>query len=308
MKKRIGIAGLGNIAQKVYLPLLSRHTSVEIVGIMSRKSETVNAIGNEYRLANRFTDMRELLDQKPDAVFVHASTESHFQIVCQCLQQGIHVYVDKPFSYSIKEAYEMVNLAEKNKLLLGAGFNRRFAPLYIQAKDLLTNAGGFSNCVVQKHRTKPQDAPIHKTLYDDLIHMLDLLLWLSNGKYELRNYAQKTDSNDRMLRASGMINLGDADAYFSMDRHAGSDLEKMELHGNGCSAEVLNMESARFSDQKTGEHTKGFGSWDDILYRRGFTDIVNHFLESLDKPSSCLITGKNALATHELVEKCLKVV
>ncbi|MGO4269585.1 gfo/Idh/MocA family oxidoreductase, partial [Paenibacillus sp. TAF58] len=41
MKKRIGLIGLGDIAQKVYLPLLSTNEQVEIAGIMSRAPETV---------------------------------------------------------------------------------------------------------------------------------------------------------------------------------------------------------------------------------------------------------------------------
>jgi virulence factor len=303
MKKRIGIIGLGNIAQKVYLPILSNHPQVEIVGIMSRNAETVKKLGELYRITNRFTDLNSLLDKKPDAVFIHSPTETHYEIVLQCLKKGIHVYVDKPFSYSIKESHEMAKTAEGNRTLLCAGFNRRFAPLYIQAKEFMLQAGGFTTCIAQKHRMHLQNLVSRETIYDDMIHILDLLIWINDGKFELADYRQQTNKDDRLLRASGTLHLNKAQGIFSMDRNAGHDLEKLELHGSGCSAEVSNMETARFSKQKSDETIKSFGSWDDILYRRGFTGIVNHFLESLDKPAECLITAEQVLGTHELVEK-----
>jgi virulence factor len=305
MKKRIGIIGLGNIAQKVYLPILSVHPLAEIVGIMSRKADTVNKLGGQYRLRERFTELDLLLDKKPDAVFVHSPTETHYEIVLQCLKRDIHVYVDKPFSYSIKESHEMAKAANDRALLLAAGFNRRFSPLYIEAKKMMTESGGFTTCIAQKHRTKLQNLIAKETLYDDLIHMLDLLVWMNDGKFELAHYHQEVNEQNRLLHASGVLKLSHANGIFSMDRNAGQDLEKLELHGNGSSAEVINMESAKFSSKKNGESSKGFGSWDDILYRRGFTGIVNHFLESLDKPSECLVAADKVLGTHELVEKLM---
>jgi virulence factor len=306
MKKRIGIIGLGNIAQKVYLPILSTHPQAEIVGIMSRKAETVNKLGEQYRLNEKFSVLDQLLDKKPDAVFVHSPTETHYEIVLQCLKKGIHVYVDKPFSYSIKESHEMAKTAEDRGLLLAAGFNRRFAPHYMEAKKMMLESGGYTSCIAQKHRTKLQNLTAKETLYDDLIHMLDLLVWMNDGKFELAHYRQEVNEQGRLLHASGILKLGHASGIFSMDRNAGHDLEKLELHGNGSSIEITNMESAKFSSHKTGENSKGFGSWDDILYRRGFTGIVNHFLESLDKPSECLVAGDKVLKTHELVDQLIE--
>jgi virulence factor len=306
MKKRIGIIGLGDIARKVYLPMLLAHPLAEIIGIMSRKADTVNKIGEQYRLSERFTELDQLLDKKPDAVFVHSPTETHYEIVLQCLKKGIHVYVDKPFSYSIKESREMAKAAEDRALLLAAGFNRRFAPHYMEAKKVMFESGGFTSCIAQKHRIKLQNLIAKETLYDDLIHMLDLLVWMNDGKFELAHYRQEVNEQDKLLHTSGVLRLGRGTGIFSMDRNAGHDLEKLELHGNGFSIEIINMENAKFSSQKTGEISKGFGSWDDILYRRGFTGIVNHFLESLDKPSECLTGADKVLRTHELVEQLIE--
>lgn len=94
MKKRVGVIGIGEIAQKAYLPILGQHDQIELVGIMSRSAATVNRVGERYRITGRYTALQPLLDQQLDAVFVHAPTETHEEIVMACLKQGVHVYVD----------------------------------------------------------------------------------------------------------------------------------------------------------------------------------------------------------------------
>jgi virulence factor len=305
MKKRIGIIGLGDIAQKVYLPILTKHKQVEIVGLLSRSEVTVQKFGEIYRIDHTFTKLNDLFKQDPQVVFVHTPTETHADIVKQCLERGIDVYVDKPLSYDIHESIEMVKAAEQHGRLLAVGFNRRFAPRYVEAKAWMEEAGGFNCCVAQKHRTKQQNNSAKHTLYDDLIHMLDLQVWLNNGKYILKSYNQKTDEQGKLHHASGLLGLGDASGFFSMDRNAGNDLEKLELHGSGRSVEVINLEHAVLYDTLQGERKINFGSWDDILYRRGFVGVVDHFLQALDDPSLCQIRADQVMLTHELIEQLI---
>jgi virulence factor len=265
----------------------------------------VQKFGDIYRIDHTFTELNDLFKQDPQAVFVHTPTETHADIVKQCLERGIDVYVDKPLSYDIHASNEMVKAAEQYGRLLAVGFNRRFAPRYVEAKAWMEEAGGFNSCVVQKHRTKLQNHRAKHTLYDDLIHMLDLQVWLNNGKYTFESYNQKTDEQGKLLHASGLLSLGDASGFFSMDRNAGNDLEKLELHGSGRSVEVINLEHAVLFDTLQGERKINFGSWDDILYRRGFVGVVDHFLQALDDPNMCQIRADQVMLTHELIEQLI---
>lgn len=130
MKPRAGIVGLGSLASKMYLPLLCNHPEVEVAGLVSRSSETVESYGEQYNVPHRSTDVRDLLNLEPEIVFVSSPTETHFEIVMQCLRAGVNVFVDKPLSYELDEAEEMAALAKQRGLLLAVGFNRRFVPLY----------------------------------------------------------------------------------------------------------------------------------------------------------------------------------
>ncbi|OKP84644.1 dehydrogenase [Paenibacillus helianthi] len=303
-RKRVALVGLGDIARKVYLPLLSRHDQAEVVGVLSHSPATVQDAVHSYRFPRGTTDLNELLSWKPDAVFVHSPTPTHYDIVMKCLNHGVSVYVDKPLSYDLEESRRMAGFAEEKGLLLGVGFNRRYAPMYTAAKAWLEKAGGISACHAFKHRTKLQSGSSRETIHDDLIHMLDLLLWLCGGDAELLHNSLKSDDAGRLLQSSG--NLGwknGATGMFSMVRDAGADLEKLELHGNGRSVEVVDMERATLYEKGTLPRTQNFGSWDTVLERRGFSGVVNHFLSSLDIPGQCGIAASAVLPSHVLAAK-----
>lgn len=303
MKKRIGIIGLGDITQKAYLPVFAASEQTEIVGIMSRTEATAERIGEQYRIPARFTDLKKLLACEPEAVFVHTPTETHASIVLECLKQGVHVYVDKPLSYDIRESADMVEAAERSGKLLAVGFNRRFAPFYITAKQWLAENGGFHLCSAEKHRTRKQRHSAEHTLYDDLIHMIDLLVWLGGPGCAAESFRMAVDPDGRMRYSSGTLALPDGTASFAMERSAGCDLERLELHGEGRSAQVLNLEQAVLWDKTAGKKELHFGSWESIAVRRGFHGVIEHFLESFDHPAACTIRADQVWETHQLVEQ-----
>ncbi|MDQ1911722.1 Gfo/Idh/MocA family oxidoreductase [Paenibacillus sp. GD4] len=316
MRTRIGMIGLGDIAQKAYLPILASHPKVDIVGIASRSEETVSRVGEQYRIAGRFTSVEELLRAEPEAVFIHSPTETHHELVMTCLREGVHVYVDKPLSYVIGKSEQMAAYAKEQSRLLAVGFNRRFAPLYVKSKAWLEEAGGFDLCVAQKHRTGLQQMTSKFTLYDDLIHMLDLLLWIGGEDYSVTDYREHTDDQGRLCFGTGSLAFTqDRSGHslrskrvptvgqFSMVRTAGVDSEKLELHGGGRSVEVTSMETATWYEKGAQPRMHTFGSWETVLYRRGFVGVVEHFLESLEKPEACTIRADQVLAVHRLVEK-----
>ncbi|MFD0697941.1 Gfo/Idh/MocA family protein [Paenibacillus sp. GCM10027628] len=302
-KQRIGLIGLGDIAQKVYLPLLSANEQVEIVGLMSRSPETVERMKAKYRVPFGTTNLNELLDQEVDAVFVHSPTPTHYEAAMISMERGVAVYVDKPLSYQWEQSVEMASFAEQKGVLLAAGFNRRFAPLYLEAKQWLKDAGGFDWCSAVKHRIKQQGHSAKETLHDDLIHMLDLLLWLGESPYDVKTFHQQLDREGKLLHASGTLGFGDAIGTYSMVRLAGADLEKVELHGSGRSVEITNLESALFYEKGAMPRQRAFGSWDTVLERRGFAGVVQHFLDSLKDPEGCSIRADLVLDSHQLVER-----
>lgn len=133
MTLRIGIIGLGGIAQKVYLPLLSAAARWHLVGSFSPNQSRARALCDSYRIPC-FARIDELA-QQCDALFVHSSTESHFAVVSDLLKRGRHVYVDKPLAATLEQAEALLTLAARQQRILMVGYNRRFAPLYQRLKQ-----------------------------------------------------------------------------------------------------------------------------------------------------------------------------
>jgi len=305
-KRRIAIVGLGDIAKKVYAPLLAWNDAVEVAGVMSRSQSTVDAVMRQYRFPAGTTRLDELLSWDIDAVFVHSPTETHYEIVKACLDAGKAVYVDKPISYDYEQSVRLAALAETKGLLLGVGFNRRFAPMYREANRWLAESGtsSFEYATFQKHRTRQQSHAAKLTVYDDLIHMLDLIVWLGGSEWTLQSGRLSADDKGRLRHAAGIVSFeGGASATYSMARGAGIDLETMELHGGGKSAIVTNMETAMLFQTGTKPQTKSFGSWETVWERRGFAGVVDHFLRSIHRPEQCEIRADLVLPTHLLAEK-----
>ncbi|MWV45095.1 gfo/Idh/MocA family oxidoreductase [Paenibacillus sp. HJL G12] len=302
-KRRVAMVGIGDIAQKVYLPLLAHHDHAEVVGVMSRSEETVRRTTERFRFQHGTTDLNAMLSWNVDAVFVHSPTAAHYGIVKACLENGLPVYVDKPLSDDLSECRKLAALAETKGQLLAVGFNRRFAPMYQEAKAWMEAAGGFDQMTALKHRTRQQSGSGRDTVFDDLIHVLDLLVWLG-GDYKLVQQQLTQDKEGRMLHASGVLGFKDMRfGSYGMARQTGTDLEKLELHGGGRSAEVVNLEQAVFHEKGGLPVTKTFGSWDTILERRGFAGAVNHFLECIETPESCSIRADLVMNSHELAAR-----
>ncbi len=302
---KIAIIGTGNISQKVYLPLLCNDPEVDVVGVMGRRETAVKKVAEQYRIYGT-TQFAEILKKEPEAVFIHTSTESHYELVKKCLLEGLPVYVDKPLSYLWNETKELVSLAEKKDLLLAVGFNRRFAPLYQEAKKWINEKGSFDYCMAEKHRTSKQKSSAEITIYDDVIHIIDLLFWLGDDNYKINSHIEQKDSDGKLIYAVGsMCFHNNSIGNYSMVRTAGINDEKLTLHGNNRSAEVTDLELLVLNEKEKLPQMKQPGSWDSIFLRRGFTGAVKNFLAALSDPQSCSIRGESVLATHEFIKKII---
>ena len=127
---KIGVIGLGNIAQKAYLPTYSECRHLAEFVLATRNPETRQEIADQYGFTETVGTIEELIEAKIDACFVHVATKVHGAVVRQLLQAGIHVFVDKPLSEELAEVKELQALAVAKNLRLMVGFNRRYRRLF----------------------------------------------------------------------------------------------------------------------------------------------------------------------------------
>lgn len=294
-KPKIGIVGLGNIAQKAYLPILSNHPLIDIVGAFSPNTSKREKICQTYRMTS--FDTLEELASSVDAAFVHSSTETHYEVVSYLLERGVDVYVDKPLAATLDEAEQLVELAERLGCKLMVGFNRRFAPMYRR----LQQESPSHMIDVVKHReidVGPQDAMF--TLLDDYLHVVDTLRFLAGN--ELRLISGQLEVNDKQeLRFARHVWQDEHGMHTtSMHRSAGSNHEHVSIVRDGERLSVDEMVILHhFQD---GRHeVETFGSWDPTLTQRGFQGAIDHFISALIDDTPIQTDGRVALETQRLV-------
>jgi predicted dehydrogenase len=142
-KLQIGVIGCGGIAQMMHLPYLAKNIDqYEIKSICELSPKVLRIIGDRYQVPdeNRFTNYEDLIQGELDAVFV-TSGGDHTPQVFAALKSGKHVFVEKPLCYSLKEADELIELAESKKLKLMVGYMKRYDPGYLYAQQRLQEMG-----------------------------------------------------------------------------------------------------------------------------------------------------------------------
>ena len=222
---RVGVVGLGDIAQKAYLPVLAGRSDITLA-LMSRNAETVARISRQYGVAEAFTSVDDLLDNGVDAAFVHASTQAHVELVERLLSAGIHVLVDKPLAPDLADARRFVELAEKLNRSLAVGFNRRFCPAYASLPGL-----DPSVVLMQKNRVGLPDQP-RRLVFDDFIHVVDTLRFLlPAGEEQIDVWCSGADGLLQTVTVG--LRVQEATALGVMHRMSGADEEVLEVLGDG---------------------------------------------------------------------------
>lgn len=292
---RIAVIGLGDIAQKAYLPVITTRSDIELI-FCTRSQSTLQRLSKTYRVTEAVSTLDELLDKPLDAAFVHTSTESHTEVATRVLQAGAHLYLDKPIAYSYAESRALVDLAEQVGRILMVGFNRRFAPMYSQFHATEQRR----LMIMQKNRLfLPGD--VRRFVFDDFIHVVDTLRFLAPGEIN--------DVRVSSLQQAGqLVHLvlhldGDGFAAIGvMNRDSGAIEETLEVMSPGNKWLVRGLNTTVLY-QNGEEHHHAFKDWDPVLYRRGFPQIIDHFLDCVKHNRAPLQPARDALETHALCEQ-----
>ena len=136
----VNVIGAGGYATKTLLPAFQR-AGVRFGTIASSRGFTAAHASRKFGFENASTDVGEILnDPYADVLVIATRHDSHARYVCNALRAGKHVFVEKPLALSEDEMAEIEGLYRSlvSPPLLMVGFNRRFAPLIVKAKELLT--------------------------------------------------------------------------------------------------------------------------------------------------------------------------
>lgn len=144
---RVGVIGLGSMGQNHARILAEKGMLASVVDIAP---EAAQAVGEKYSV-KYYLSYQDMLKSDVEAVVVVTPTGTHEKITTDALKAGKHVLLEKPMTGSSRVLKELVELAERSRLVLAGGFTERFNPVVSLAKRSL-DAGEYGELITAATR------------------------------------------------------------------------------------------------------------------------------------------------------------
>ncbi len=132
----VGLVGFGFAGKTFHAPVIRVVEGLRLTTIVQRHGG--GAPNPRYADVELVRSVDELLARTVDLVVIATPNTSHHPIAKQCLQAGRHVVIDKPFTTTVAEAEDLVQLAEAKRRVLSAYQNRRYVGDFVTLQTLLS--------------------------------------------------------------------------------------------------------------------------------------------------------------------------
>lgn len=134
---RIGAIGCGYWGPNLIRNFVELPSAV-VEGVSDLDPQRLAHMGERYPQIGCLTqDYRELFGLGLDGVVVSTPPETHFEIVRECLDQGLNVLVEKPLVTRSEDARELIALAEARGRVLMVGHTFEYNPAVHALKELV---------------------------------------------------------------------------------------------------------------------------------------------------------------------------
>jgi len=136
---RVGLIGLGLVAQVVHLPILRTMTErFEVVAGCDLTLAHAEAVAARYGIPRAYSSYQAMLDaEKLDLVAVLNSDEYHTDATVAALEAGCHVLLEKPICLNLEDVAAMIAARDAAQRKVMVGYMRRHADAYSRLKAAL---------------------------------------------------------------------------------------------------------------------------------------------------------------------------
>jgi len=257
---RIGVIGAGLFATSVLLPALRKIDGVHLSGVATTGGVSAEHVARKFGFDYCTTDADELLgDRDIDAVMVLTRHGSHAELVSQALGSGKDVFVEKPLATTPEQLAAVQKAFASSQCRLMVGFNRRFAPLAVEAKSVIGNAPG--DLVVLCRVNAGMVAGDH-WIYDpedgagrvigEVCHFVDLVQHLAGAQVATAFAQQTHDEPDNLCAALTMANGAIATIVYTASGSKAFPRERVEAFAGQTVIAIDDFRAAAFV--RNGKH------------------------------------------------------
>lgn len=262
----VGLIGAGSYAKRYLLPNF-KAAGARFQAVASASGVSAREVGEKYGFRYCVSGADEVLDDNEvNLVVIATRHDTHAEIARRALERGRNVFVEKPLALNDEGLGAVIEAATKSKGLLMVGFNRRFSPLVLAAREFFKEA---QSPLSINYRVNAGRIPKGHWIQDqregggrivgEVCHFIDLMQYLT-GAVTTRVFAEASAgrSEDIVSEDSVFITLRFANgsngsiAYLAEGDKA-LEKERIEIFGDG---KTFVLEDFRSATLHSGGKTK----------------------------------------------------
>ena len=193
---RLGMVGCGDIAG--YTAMFARfNRRISLPACCDSSAEKAQVFARRHKIPTFYTSFEQMLEKTAlDAVYLAVPHHLHFPMAQAAIQAGLHVFIEKPITRTLSEAFALADQAEQAHICLGVNYQYRYdIGCYALAQaarrgDLGTIHAARCNIPWQRAASYFHQAGWHArldtagggSLLTQGSHMLDIVLWALGGQ------------------------------------------------------------------------------------------------------------------------------
>ncbi|UCF79698.1 MAG: Gfo/Idh/MocA family oxidoreductase [Candidatus Eiseniibacteriota bacterium] len=300
----VAVVGCGYWGPNLIRNLVESKTCRKII-CCDNNNEQLSKVSKRYPNLFYTTDFEEILaDGSINAVLIATPVATHFGLAKKALQAGKHTFVEKPFTTSVEEGVELMELANSLGLTLMVGHTFEYSPPVLKIKELISAQELGTVYYISSTRV---NLGLHQrdvsVIWDLAPHDLSMLLfWLEETP--TRVFAMGKAFVQKGIPDVGFISLefpGGVIAHVQVSWLSPSKLRRTTIVGSGKMLmydDTEHIEKVKIFDKGVDfKEPQSFGEFQ-LSYRSG--DIVSPKLDSyeplraeVDHFLACVLTGES---------------
>jgi polar amino acid transport system substrate-binding protein len=281
----ISFIGAGSYAQGNLLPNLPDTEKVHRYGVLTNTGTTSKRVAEKHAFQLSTDRLEDLLTEKDNVWFIATRHDTHAGFVIKGLENGKHVFVEKPLCLTYEELEQIADLKRKAKTAVMVGFNRRFAPLTTKLKKQLPE-GTMSMIYRVNAGAIPKDSWIQDLetgggrIIGEACHFIDYMTHLNGSLPVSLSATALPDPEGLNDTVNILIEFSNGStgvvAYYANGAKS-LPKEYIEVHTSGISAVLDNFKVLTI-------YGKGKPNRKKLLNQdKGQKQMVNDFLSNLEK-------------------------
>ena len=210
----VGVGNMGSAHAKAYHSI----PEFELVGLVSRTSIRRAPLAKLLGGINEYDDFDKALTEcSPDIVSINTYTESHKNYALKSLENGSHIFIEKPLAQNLSDAYEIINLSKKKNKKIVVGYILRYHPAW---KKFISISQTLGSPLVMRMNLNQQSSgaqwEIHKNLMNSTspivdcgVHYVDIMCQMTQSKPKYVNAigARLSDEIDKSMYNYGQLQV-----------------------------------------------------------------------------------------------------